>query len=358
MVAAALAVDIGMDYYSQRRLQQVAEAAALAAARHLPDSGTAGNCASIPTDPAGAAACDSVATNLTGSKLSNVKVTWTPNWGSRSDQVEVAVTADSPNLFGRVIGIFSTTITQRAAATNTATGASAAALYAASTSCATPGITIGGNGPVISGAVESNGSLTLSSNGQGTASVDGAVYGGPNNCPYTNSGKVSFVGPNEPVNGSPQQFPWPEAWTMPTCDHTVSGAYTLPNGASGIYCDPTGTITIGNNTTAAVTLIANGFSFGQHATLTPAADGPTAPDDPQLGLLLWYTGTTTFDVSPQNSSFTGSIYAPNAQITMSGNSAITGFIEAQGVTISGNSFTLTGTGPSLPGAFSSLAVIE
>jgi Flp pilus assembly protein TadG len=355
---AGLAIDLGSNDAAQRRLQQVAEAAALAAARALPsagDTGPAGTCTITPADPAGAAACDAVTTNLTSTDLSNVNVIWTPNFRGNANEFEVAVSADNPDFFARVFGINSTTITQRAAATNAAVGGSQGLLYANDPVC---GLTRGiytvspANSMHLTGAVESAGSVTLNSNGN--TSVQGATYGGPNNCPYT--GTVTFTGPNEPVQ-SPTAKTWPATWNSPLSCDFVGVSFTLSSASlPGIYC-ASGNISVGNNTSGTFTLQAQSFTFGQHLTLSPAPDAPAANEEPSLKLLLWQTGPGAFD-DGNNSSFSGGLWIPNATATVNGNSGITGFLEAQDIAISGNSFAATGTGPLLPGGGMTIAVSE
>jgi Putative Flp pilus-assembly TadE/G-like len=356
--AAALAVDVGSNDGAQRHLQQVAEAAAMAAASALPsngDTGTGGTCGSVPTDPAGVAACDSITTNLTGTNLSNVSVTWTPDFRSDAHQIQVAVTANNPAIFAGVFGINSTTITQRAAATNNAPGGSRAALYANDSTCgSTRGIYTNppANSIDITGAVESAGSLTLNSGGH--TSIEGGTYGGPNNCSY--SGNVSFTGSNEPVNSTTAKT-WPATWASPlACDFSGVSFNLSSSSTPGIYC-ATGTITVGNNTSGHFTLQAASFSFGQHDTLSPAPDAPGANEESSLKLLIWQTGSGTFD-DGNNSTFTGGFWIPNATANINGNSGITGFLEANDIEISGNSFSMTGTGPLLPGGGVTIGITE
>jgi hypothetical protein len=354
--AAALAIDVGSNDGAQRRLQQVAEAAALAAASALPnagDTGTGGTCSPAPTDPAGVAACNSVTTNLIGTNLSNVSVTWIPNFRTDVHQIEVAVTAKNPSILAGVLGIASTTITQRAAATNAAVGGAQGVLYANDPTCGTNrGIYTNGTANDIhaGGAVESAGSLTLHSGGN--TSIDGAVYGGPNNC--GNSGNVTFTGPNEPVDSTTAKT-WPATWNSLSCD--FSGAtFTLSSSSSpGIYC-ASGNITLSNNTTGDFTLQADSFTFGQHVTLSPAPDAPGANEQSSLRLLLWQTGTGRW-TDGNNTTFNGGIWVPNATADISGNQ-LTGFLEAEDIAITKNGFSPVGTGPVLPGGSTTVGITE
>jgi hypothetical protein len=376
LAAGALAIDVGSNDGAQRRLQQVAEAAALAAAGALPstgDIGVAGTCTSTPTDPVGAAVCNSVATNLANTNLTGVSVTWTPDFappGKPADpnQIEVAVTAENPSILAGVLGISSTTITQRAAASNAATGGAQAALYANDATCgSTNGIyTNSGNGQPannmhVTGAIESAGSLTLKLKGGGNYSIQGATYGGRGMCPADIQNLVftdpnGLVDPNEPVDSTTAKT-WPATWNWPLqCD--FSGAsFTIDSSSTpGIYC-ATGNIDVKNRTTGNFTLRADSFTLGQNVTLSPAPDAPGANEEPSLKLLLWQTGSGTFN-DGNSAVFNGGIWIQNATAAVNGNMGITGFLEASDIELIGNGIQVTGTGPVLPGTGATVAVTE
>lgn len=136
---------------------------------------------------------------------------------------------------------------------------------------------------------------------------------------------------------------------------TAAGTYLAngPNGTiqinannstlNGIF-ESTGTngqINVnGNSITGNATFVANAFQLNGNAI-------QLAPYPGENGLLAYETGTQSLNVNGNGYLDGGTIFAPNAAIVYNGDGSgqVSGFMEAQDVTINGNHLTITGTGP-------------
>jgi Putative Flp pilus-assembly TadE/G-like len=357
---AALAIDIAAWYDRHHQAQVAADAAALAAAHCMASSTcmTTGAAVGVATNYASANGV-TISTSNVNFNGATVTVT-TPNPG--------------PAIFAGVFGIGSSAQTAQAAATWTSTnsacsnvgtgGAGCYAIFAYDDTCASGsnhnGVYNNGNSTTVNGAVHSNGSLVNVGNGGASQFPDANSYGGPNNCTASGVTSPTF---------NPSLLPYPVDYsglspvsadnaTPPTCTVTVSGNYTY-SGGSGVYCDPTGTITVGSGTSAGgATFIAQNIVLNaNNASLVPY-NWPTNP------LLLYQTagnwnGTScsttsaTLDIGTGHSTFEGYAFAPCSTINFTSNNSIwnPAFFEGYNVNLQGNSFT--GDGPqSAPGGSS------
>jgi Flp pilus assembly protein TadG len=100
---AALVLDVGSWYRSDRALQQTADAAALAGAQALPDStGTASNLAIEYADK-------------NGGGLTGAGITFSGEFGT-NDTIQVKMTRDAPGFFSSVLGLNGATVGAHASA--------------------------------------------------------------------------------------------------------------------------------------------------------------------------------------------------------------------------------------------------
>jgi putative Flp pilus-assembly TadE/G-like protein len=353
--AAALAIDVGSLDAAKQRLQGVAEVAAIAGARDLPGSPTT----------ARSDAGNLVTTNLTGSGLSGVTVSYQTPFNGDSSQIEVTVSANSPSIFAGIFGISSSTVSAKAAAKHTQAGASEpGALFASDTACKSPGaLYIQTNSVTINqrsgagAAVHSNGSLFVQVN-RGTFGE--TSYGGPNNCSANTHGNdsLTFDGASDPTR-DPLDEPLPLVFDEATiCSqpgaHSVTTPLTLASGVTGIWCSTQSITSSGDafdSGKAGVTLVApKVFIATKETTLTPYYDG----------LLAYVTGRRrAFFVQANHASLTGVISVPNGTFFLSSNSSNTGFVEAKDIFIQTNDFfDLTGTGPPAGAQPSSISPTE
>ena len=144
---AALVVDLGQVTVTQGQLQNAADAAALAAAKSLPDETTAKSAA---TQYAG----------LNGVDAANTTAT-TPYKGS-ANKIEVVCTRTVQYTFARVIGFKSTVVTARAVAEKTGMsgGCFGYALFSGGTGM------LYSNNLSITGSIHANGSIQIAGNNQ------------------------------------------------------------------------------------------------------------------------------------------------------------------------------------------------
>lgn len=331
----ALAVDTGSFYQAQRQAQAAADAGALAASQDL------------PSNPTGAA---TDATTYAQKNYPGATVSVTTNYNSTPKDVKVTVSLSTPSFFGQIFGITHADVSASAiAGGNGKTQQAAIFAYADNGVCGDPGIVIDKNNVAVSGAIESNGSVALTLN-NGTYGT--AAYGTGSGC-SCNCSNATFV--VAPYTTPPAPYPLDYRQNPPVCTQTYSGNVTDPGAVSGtippgVYCDPTGTITLSAASGTGVTFVANGISYQSSGNLS-------APGSPgAYGLLLYQTGC---DAAPgpgplviggNGANINGTIFAPCATVDIQGNSASTGFIEANNVHIEMNNFTLTGDGPVISGA--------
>ena len=375
--AAALSIDVGAGHGAKHRLQGVAEAAALAAARDLPDAtlpspGTPGTCNPLPASQTGKDVCNLVTTNLAGSDLaSSATVKWS-KFNNDTSQIEVTVTAQSPTYLARVFHITAITVSAKAAARRTSAVAGIPqALFAGDTNCSHDGITLDKNNNTITGAAHSNGSLNV--NGNNTSLGSGSYGGTPTVCSHPSAANFSGTLTYDPVaEAYPVTFGLPTPIVAGCCTQAQSaictpganvqnGAnFTINSSSGGIYC-ATGTITVADGAKPSpVTLIAPKIVL---PTSPDVADAPTLTPYYSSGgqsLLMYENGSYPIDFTTNKTDLTGVVFAPNAEVSFSkNNDVVHGFIEALNINIGMNSFSLfSGTGPTVGGIASSIAAVE
>lgn len=407
IAAAALAIDVGSFYTTQRHAQTAADAAALAAAQDV----AYGNTSSIGAD----------ITTLVHQNYPDVStngITYTTSYNGDASAVRVEVAGSAPSFFGNALGVSHANVDASAVAGASGTSGPAA-IFAKDTNCSGAGVTINGN-TLTSGAVHSNGTINDNAN---NTSIGATTYGGPNGCNFNLNGNNSSVGgpTRDPLNE-----PWPYDYTTQTfpsapasasCTFKSSAGFTwnATSAPAGTYCatqgssinftgtgvnttgawtastfyadtgniniagtqssmggtfianGPNGTITIsannstlngiyeatgangqiiinGNAITGTVTLIANSIQL----------NGNTIQLQPMPGehnLLAYQTGTSSMNINGNGYLDGGAIFAPNAPIVFNGDGAgtVTGFMEAQDVTVNGNHLTISGNGPPMAG---------
>jgi Flp pilus assembly protein TadG len=332
---AALVIDVGAWYQARRQAQSAADAAALAGMQDLPNNPTA-----AVTD-----AQSYISQNISGATAT---VT-TPYLGS-STSIKVTISENVQSIFGGALGITSVTVTASAAAKKDST-AIPSAIFAYDSNCSDQALTISspGNNINVIGATHSNGTFAQQSN---NGRFGPTTFGGPNRCSAT------LTGNNDSYSSGPTQdpslYPYPYDYSKVSLPCTYSGASfswgssgtTIP---SGVYC-ATGQISLSgsNMSCSSCTFIADSLVLtGNNESFPPYAG---------TGNLSFYeTGTTTLALSGNSFLTGGTVFAPNASVVMSGNTgSASGFIEALRVTISGNNFSFTGTGPVLSGTSGSL----
>jgi hypothetical protein len=329
---SAFVVDIGSFDQNRRLAQQAADAAALAAVQDLPSNPT-----TAATD-----AQAYVTKNIAGATAT---VT-TPYQGS-SSEIQVTVTKSSPSFVGKLFGVTSATVSASAAA-KASPGSSPAAVFAMDSTCSDEGFVANGSDITITGGAHSNGSFFQNSN---NSTFGTSTYGGPNGCSFTGNGTGNTFGGASSPTVDTKLEPWPDnyATSPPACTYSGSSFTWNTSGAtipSGVYC-ATGQISInGNSLSGNVTFIASSFNLnGNSESFTPYTEN----------LLIYQTGSNALDINGNSYVNLGTVFAPSANVVLNGNSGtVNGFIEANTVTINGNTLTFKGTGPSASSGTGSL----
>jgi hypothetical protein len=125
----------------------------------------------------------------------------------------------------------------------------------------------------------------------------------------------------------------------------------LNNPVDGVYCssvriDVTG-LRRGDNH---LTLVAPVINIPNTLNNSILSSYLTDPSDPNRDLVLWQNGLNqNFVFDHNNPNVNGVIWIENGDLTFAGNRGTTGFYEAQNVTISGNSYVMHGSGPTVGG---------
>jgi hypothetical protein len=243
------------------------------------------------------------------------------------------------------------------------------ALFANNATCsATTGIILSGNPASSIDTAQSNGGINF--NNPDSPS---------NHIPLTNGflqnlGSCLYDPRHQATNTTavPQQS-WPETYerstvcTAPGVVVNTNALYQINTSTptDGIYCSTkeidvnANNITGVNNKGANLTLVAPVIKFnGTHYTINGFYKNPDgiALDiwqgsdksdayDPTKTLTLGSTGGS----AANNSSFNDVIWVSNGDLVYNGNSATTGFYEAWNITVTGNSFDMTGGGPPIGG---------
>jgi Putative Flp pilus-assembly TadE/G-like len=383
---AAFAIDGAHLFVQKKHIQNVADAAALAAARDLPFDGancggnyqTSGTCAYTVSQDATTYSNYNGGPNTPFPPCSGPSDTncYAIHYGSASSQsfVQVRIT-ETPDTFilgalgiggpVRVSGsaaatptpltqktIFpgvtspATTLWSTSTITNV-TGGANAVLFAKNPSCSGgSGIVdqTGGSGDTIQGAALSNGNFTSSSK----ETYKGTVYYGSGAlCSKPTSG--TFLG-SPPTQKLASSVPYPTTWDLaaicagPGVVKNVTTAITLSGPiTNGIYCS-TVSIDDQSNTTHSVTLIAPSIKIDGNTQqrITPFTQNLLAGANKSCATAPCGTGVT---VSVNNTSVVGDIYAPQQDVLINGNALSVSFIEAYDIKITTNGFALTGDGP-------------
>lgn len=231
MLVSALALDVAMWYQRHHQAQLAADAAALAAANCLANSGTGQTCTST-TDTTDAIAVATTFARSNGVSIPASDVTF--NNVTNPSTVTVTTPEPAPVLFGGIAGIRTAATSARAAAvwkvgsgnctTTMQNQNDCYAIFAMDQSCSNNGVLFQGGGYHIHGGVHSNSSINT---GGGGSSYGPTTYGPTGSaCTKATGGGDSFT--SGPTSEAPITT-WPINYTVdfPAC--SGSGC-TGPNG--------------------------------------------------------------------------------------------------------------------------------
>ena len=361
----AFGIDVGYLYNTQRQLQTLADAAALAGALEASQC-SAANCSYVTNAATTAitengqtstlftqcAAASGTGILLTVNNGPCVLGVSDPNNGDKN-YVEAVVTENVPTFFARIFGVNTVTISARAEAGKASAGSSP---------CLNAIGTTGQNITLNSGASITDGpgsNCGVNTNSSGTPAVMENSGVTVNVGSYTVHGGVTKNGGSytpSPTLGSPvvpDPFASLTAPVVPaqssSCCGPINGATTLQPGyypwglnfngggytvnlAPGLYYFGSG-INVG-----AVNLVGSGVTIymasGQINMNSAAQMTLTAPTSALsncascAGMLIWQPASNTSQMnldSGSNSGWGGAIYLPGAQLTLNGGSYVTSY---------------------------------
>jgi Flp pilus assembly protein TadG len=334
---AALAIDIGSFYQAQRQAQSAADAGALAASQNLPSSTTLAK---------------SNGTTYATTNYPGATATVSTPYNGNSTQVKVTVNATTPSFFGRIFGLTSQNVTASAVASETASGPPAA-VFANDSACGpSNGLLLEiGTSVNIPGGVQSNGSINASGSG---GTYGPSTYGGTNSCQfYDSSGPTAntYGGANSPTfSSTPNPYPVDYRNTFysnPSSCTFSGGDLNLQNDnnqtlSNGTYCYSSIEFNSSGMTCTCTFWASSSFQFNNTGNnFTPYFGN----------LLFYYTGTSSLNVNSNGNQWLlngGTLFAPNASVTINApsNTTVSGFLEAEDVTINGSGpLTWNGSGP-------------
>lgn len=328
-----LVVDVGLMTSDRRRLQNAADAAALAGGQEL--LGSAGTARTVAENWA----------RKNGLNPANEGYSFTatiPHQG-KTTRMEVRVAERRNYTFGRVVGLTPAVIQARAVAGGDIV--SLPALFANDTSCGNrDAIQISGSTNTVTGDVHSNAWLKVNGsnndvNGVGAYVCNNQVSGSGND--FTSGPSSTSVRPL-PLDYSYSDFP---------CTRSFNGNFNfnshnnvwLNNDPStntlkpGTYC-ATGKIELsGSNVTGNVTLVARDTVniSGSDVTLTPFAK--------QVLIFTEVNSPQAADLSGSHANWSGIILAENgtAKLAGSSNSSFRGSVIAHTIQVSGSNQSVT-----------------
>ena len=369
----AIAIDIGNLFLIQRQLQTLADSAAMAGALEASTCGGTNNCAVIQTAATTAlteSGSPAPTLFLQCAAASGAGLLLTINNGpcalGASDPnnlnaayVEAVVTKQVPTYFARIFRVTTVTISARAEAGKSSPPGPCLNI----TGAAGQTLTLNGGAKITDGAgsncgvnVNSSGTPAVMENAGVTVNVGSYTVHGT----VTNNGGSYTPAPTTTAPTKPDPFAaeitagtlsTPPKGTAQSCN-PISGATTLNPGyyQNGLNFNSSGyTVTLnpgvyyfdGGINVGGVTLngtgvtiyLANGqlnMNSASTINLTAPASGPTA------GLVIWQPASNGSQMnldSGSNSNWGGGVYLPGAQLTLNGDSTVSGFgmIVAQSV---------------------------
>ena len=330
---AALVVDVGYAYYTQRSLQSSTDAAALAGAQELPNAAVATTVAQRYSGVPGAKNEQANVPSVTAS----VETLCRPEAPCKPvNAIEVEQTAVVSTLFARVLGIDTYTVSTRAVAWQRS-GGTPWAIFAYDSECGSLVLKVNGGDATVRGAMHTNGKLEIDGEGF-TADYTSA----PDKCEHdVEEGSDLGGGSDQPEVENTLQ-PWPRYYDEDEFLCTVSRPkIKLEAGdeINGTYCasesfeangdDLKGTITV---LAPKITLNGNNHVFRPH----------------QHDMLFFSTGTKDDEliVNGNGNDLEGVFFSPRGRIKLNGDSSsIKGLIEGFKVEVNGNGFEMIGDGP-------------
>lgn len=389
---AGFAIDLAGWYQKHHQAQVSADAAALAAANCLANSGSGATCTST---------ADTTHASLQATTIANSNNIPASSISYGNSQVTVTTATSVGITFAGIIGLGSPSVSARAVATWAAPTTSTACtptakaqnrcgvVFAKDTTCSGPnGVNISGGSGTLNGAVWSNANFDYSG---GTYTFNGPVaYSSATGCTSSQPPNGATFNDGVPAAQAPVSS-WPVDYSssqyFPACSGTGSAptncTTSAANGVAGTpnYCahaTRANNPTIGTGDTGVWCLVGNTPTPANPATYTGTATfnaqsgsytftilgggvtisgGSASYAAASNNLLVYATASDAFHISGGSPTITGDLFAPNGSINISGTSGTTmsTFLEGKDVvlsggTLSGDGPTSTGSGTAIPGS--------
>ena len=335
----AVVVDVAVIFEERRQLQNAADGAALAAARELPGS------------PSAAVTAAETYLAANGYSVADADVSFAIDTSYLGDpeDVEVIVTQlNVPYLFGRVVGLTTSDVSARAVAEIVTSADDEYAIFAIDNSCGATGVEISGSLASFHGTVHSNANVTVA--GTSHAFDPAITY----QCNFTEGGSGHTYQREEKSTGArpiPSIVAGITFASFLPCDFSYSNNVNLKSKnevwqnpqktilRDGVYCFGRNVTLIGDDIVGNVTFAAQG-----HIDVSGSDHVLTAY---HTNSILFYsessTGVDQIDIAGAGGTWTGLIYAPYGDVSISGqsNQNFEGSVIAQNVDISGNGMSIT-----------------
>ncbi len=344
---AALTLDVGILLQERRSLQNAADSAALAGARHLPGD---------PTQAVVEAERFLLANGYDTSD-GTVTVTLQSPYNGDAQAFEVVVEHEIPLAFARALGSITGTPSARAVAKVISSFGDNYAIFAIGDGGGCPaadGVSIGGGVANIDGTIHSNGDVDLT--GGGTVIDPAVTYA----CTYTEGGGGPVI-TNPPRRTGERDDPVGLTWgDFLPCRFDYPGAGNVNLKAkgevwvdgpktqlrSGVYCFGGNVTVIGDDIMTVFENGAIGVTFIARGTIS--FSGVDADLEPFVNGVLFYsesTSSTAIKVTGDNGTFEGLFYAPNGGVSLNGSDILlTGGLVGQTVAVSGTNAVVIADG--------------
>jgi hypothetical protein len=323
----------------RRQLQNAADGAALAAARHLPGSPAAAH----------AAAEDYLTANGYDTSDGDVAYEITTPFSGDATSAEVVVhRLDQRYLFARVLGNDTYDVSARAVGSSFTTFADDYAVFAVDGSCGADGVTVSGSGAHVDGLVHANANVVVS--GSTHAFAPAVTFG----CDFTENGSGHSYGRGIKSAGQrdiPAVVDGLSYSSFGACDFTFSGNVNLKSKkevwlnaqktllVAGLYCFNGNVSLSGDDVTGNVTFVAKGQID------VSGSDHQLTAYDPS-GVLFYSeaeTGGSEIDLSGSGGAWSGLVYAANGDVSISGQASqsLSGSVIGQNVSLSGSGLAVS-----------------
>lgn len=325
---AGLVVDVGYLYWQHARLQNGVDAACLAGAARLPNTGSADSAADTYARSNG----------LDPAKLASA-------FSQSNSRLDLTYTESFDTFFMRVFGLDSVAIKVAAAAALKAGGPFGFTIFSGSDTNILP---INGSSLYVDGSVHSDQQLRI--NGSGitiTGNAEAAGRDGTNPDIITNGTNINILG-SRTEDAARIDMPNYTSYVQSIATQVYSTGQTF----NGNNIDVGGSMTVNGN----VSFNGTGLTYTASGDGILMATGNITNNGNNItqssgGELLLYSSDGNITINGNNITIDGTLYAPHGSVTINGNN-----ITINGRVI-GNTVTINGTGNKVCGEANPVTVL-